>query len=215
LFFVMLSLVVPAIAQVQQRNQIGPKLGLGYYNLSYGSAAKQTGLTQVLDSLQVGYMALDLGVYYKHRLTRELSLVTGIVFGRNQVNYMDNSLPLTAAYHQILFQLNVPVGIEYNIITDNWQPFFGVYLQGSKIMQSKMEYILQQGWNPTITSSYLPANTWLYGVSVSAGAQLPLTEHWTLEPSLVGVYTLRSLMKDGLAQHPYQFSLQAAVLYNF
>ena len=78
-----------------------------------------------------------------------------------------------------------------------------------------MEYILQQGWNPTTTASYLPANTWLYGMSLAAGAQLPLTEHWTLEPSLVGVYTLRSLMNDGITQHPIQFSLQAAVLYNF
>jgi hypothetical protein len=214
LFFLMLVFVVPVIAQVQQRNQIGPKLGIGYYNLAYGRAAKQTDLTLVLDSLQVGNMALDFGVSYKRRLTREISLVTGITLGRNQVNYIDNSLPLTSSYHQILSQVNLPVGIEYNIITEKWQPFFGVYLQGSKIIQSRMEYVLQQSWNPTTTTSYLPSNTWLYGLSVSAGAQLPLTEHWTLEPSLVGIYTLRSLMKNGIAQHPCQVALQMAVLFN-
>lgn len=215
LFILFIVSIIPANAQVQKQNQFGPKFGFGFYNLAYGSEAKQTELTQMLDSLQVGNMSLDFGVSYKRRLTREISFATGLSMGRYQVNYIANSLPLTAAYHQILSQVNVPFGFEYNIITDNWQPFFGIYLQGSKILQSKMEYILQQGWDPTTTASYLPANTWLFGMSASAGAQLPLNEHMTLEPSFIGVYTLRSLMNNGSAQRPYQFSAQAAIMYNF
>jgi opacity protein-like surface antigen len=215
LFFLMLVMAVPAMAQVQQRNQFGPKLALGYYNLAYGSASKQTDLTQQLDSLQVGNVALDFGFSYKRRLTRELSIATGLGLGRYQVNFLENSLPSIAAYHQLLLQVNLPVGLEYNIITENWQPFFGVYLQGSKILQSKMEYILQQGWNPNTTQSYLPANTWLYGMAVSAGAQLPLTDHWTLEPAIWAAYSFKSLMANGAVQRPYQISFQAAVLYNF
>ena len=211
----MLCFTLTSKAQVQKHNQFGPKLGFGYSNLGYGSVAKQTGLTQALDSLQVGSLALDFGFSYKRRITRELSLSTGLTFGRYQVNYHENSLPSTAAYHQILFQVNMPIGLEYNFITDGWQPFVGLYVQGSKIVQSKMEYVLQQGWYPNTTQSYLPANTWLYGMAISAGAQLPLTEHWTLEPAIWAAYSFKSLTSNGAAQRPYQCSLQAALLYNF
>jgi hypothetical protein len=215
LFFLMLVFVVSAMAQVQQRNQLGPKLGFGYYNLAYGGSSKQTELTRTLDSLQVGNTALNIGVSYKRRLTRELSLATGIELGKYQVNYLENSLPSLAACHQKLLQVNVPIGLEYNIITDNWQPFFGVYVQGSKIIQSKMEYILQQGWNANTLQSYLPATTWLYGMAMTVGAQLPLADHLTFEPSLWGVYSFNSLMSNGVAQYPYQLSFKAAVLYTF
>jgi hypothetical protein len=215
LFFLMLVFVVPAMAQVQQRNQLGPKLGFGYYNLAYGSSSKQTGLTRTLDSLQVGNTALNIGVSYKRRLTRELSLATGIELGKYQVNYLENSLPSLAAYHQKLLQLNVPIGLEYNIITDNWQPFFGVYVQGSKIIQSEMDYILQQGWNTTTLQSYLPATTWLYGMAITAGAQLPIADHWTFEPAIWATYSLKSLAANNLIQRPYQLSFQAAILYTF
>ena len=109
----------------------------------------------------------------------------------------------------------MPIGLEYNFITDGWQPFVGLYVQGSKIVQSKMEYVLQQGWNPTTTPSYLPANTWLCGMALAAGAQLPLTDHWTLEPSLLASKSFRSLMNNGTAQRPYQLTFQTALLYNF
>lgn len=215
LFLLVLIATLPLAAQVQQINQLGPKLGLGYYQIAYGSKAQQTNQTIELDSLQKGGLALDFGLAYKRRITRELSLVSGFQFGKYQVRYQENSLPAVATMKQIFYQFNLPIGLEYNFITENWQPFVGCYLNVSKVVKSDMQYILQEVWNETTVATYLPENTLLYGMSFIVGAQLPITDHWTLEPAVLAAASLRNLSQSGLTQRPFNLNFQTTILYNF
>jgi outer membrane protein W len=216
IFLILLLIAaLPLAAQVQQLNQFGPKLGLGYYQIAYGSKTQQTDLTATLDSLQKGGLALDFGMTYKRRITRELSLVTGFQFGKNQVRYQENSLPAVAMMRQVFYQFSLPIGLEYNFITENWQPFVGCYLNATKVVNSDMQYILQEAWNATTIATYLPENTLLYGMSFMVGAQLPMTEHWTLEPAVLAAASLRSLSQSGAAQRPVNLNFQTTILYNF
>jgi hypothetical protein len=131
------------------------------------------------------------------------------------VRYQENSLPAVAMMRQVFYQFSLPIGLEYNFITENWQPFVGCYLNATKVVNSDMQYILQEAWNATTIATYLPENTLLYGMSFMVGAQLPMTEHWTLEPAVLAAVSLRSLSQSGAAQRPVNLNFQTTILYNF
>jgi len=201
-------------AQVQLGNQFGPKLAVGYANLNYASQSGAGSFSQLFDSLQKGGLHMEVGATYKRRISRELSISGSLTVSKYRINYLANSLPSLAACSQNLVQINLPIGIEYNLITENWQPFLGVYLQGAKVIKNSVTYQLQEVWNSVTETSYLPEHTLLYGISLATGAQLPIAKQFTLEPSVFATYSLRSLSSAD-AQKPFNVVFQTTLMYNF
>jgi hypothetical protein len=214
LFFLFWVATTKSYAQVQLGNQLGPKLAVGYANMNYSSLSSATAFSKLFDSLQQGGLHVEVGATYKHRISREFSISGSVSVAQFRINYLANSLPSLAACRQNLVQINLPIGIEYNLITENWQPFFGLYLQGAKIIKSTMTYQLQEVWNSVTETSNLPEHTLLYGISMATGAQLPITKQFTLEPSVFATYSLRSL-SGSAAQRPLNLAFQTTLMYNF
>lgn len=213
LFFVFLGTI--AFAQVQEKNQIGAFYQLGYTAMSYQKSTENPGFNRIMDSLQTGGMAQELGLTYARRLTRELTFVGGLRFQNCRYNFLANSLPGINTYQHILNYMSIPLGMEYNVITETWQPFVGFSVLSSKLIGSQMSYILQEGWNEVQTTAYTPNTTWQFSAAVHLGAQLPFTLKWSIKPSLMLSYSLNSLGASNVPQRPYQLAFQTAVLYNF
>lgn len=213
LFFVFLGTF--SFAQVQEKNQIGAFYHLGFTAMSYQKAAENPGFDRIMDSLQTGGMAQELGLTYARRLTRELTFVGGLRFQNYRYNFLANSLPGLNTYQHILNYVGIPLGLEYNVITETWQPFVGFSVLSSKLIGSHLAYILQEGWNEVQTTAYTPYTTWQFSAAVHMGAQLPVTLKWSIKPSLMLSYSLNSLGASNVPQRPYQLAFQLATLYNF
>jgi hypothetical protein len=214
LILIYLVATITTFAQVQLGNQIGPKLAIGFANINYNTQSGTESFSRLFDSLQQGGLHLEVGACYKHRISREFSISGSVSVAQYHINYLPNSLPSIAACRQNIVQINLPIGFEYNLITEKWQPFFGLYLQGAKIIKSTMTYQLQEVWNSVTETSYLPEYTLLYGISVATGAQLPITKQITLEPSVFATYSWRGLSGKA-AQRPLNMVFQTTLLYNF
>ena len=204
-----------ANAQVQESNQIGVFYHLGYTAMSYQKAADSPGFDRIMDSLQTGGTAQEFGLSYTRRLTRELAFVSGLRFQNYGYNFLENALPGMKTYQHILNYIALPLGLEYNIITDKWQPFFGFTFVTSKLVNSAIAYIPQVGWNEIQLPAYTPNTTWQFSSNVNFGAQLPVTLKWSIKPSVMLSYTLNSIGASNVPQRPYQLAFQTAVLYNF
>ena len=213
LFFVFLGTF--SFAQVQDKNQVGAFYQLGYTAMSYQKSAENPGFNRIMDSLQTGGMAQELGLTYARRLTRELTFVGGLRFQNYRYNFLSNSLPGINTYQHILNYVGIPLGLEYNVITETWQPFVGFSVLSSKLIGSHLAYILQEGWNVVQTTAYTPYTTWQFSAAVHMGAQLPVTLKWSIKPSLMLSYSLNSLGASNVPQRPYQLAFQLAILYNF
>jgi hypothetical protein len=207
LLFYFLCLSNLTNAQVQERNQIGAFYHLGYAAMSYQKSAENPGFNRTLDSLQTGG--------FTRRLTRELSLVSGLGFQNAHYIFLENALTGLKSYRQDLSYIALPIGVEYNIITDKWQPFFGLTILTSKLVNSQISYILQNGWNQEQAIAYTPSTTWQISTSINIGAQLPVTLKWSIKPSVMLSYSINSLGTSLAPQRPYQLAFQTAVLYNF
>ena len=202
-------------AQVQESNQIGVFYHLGYTAMSYQKAAENPGFDRIMDSLQTGGMAQTFGFSYARRLNRELSFVSGLQFQNYRYNFLENALPGMKTYQHVLNYIAVPLGLEYNIITDKWQPFLGFTIVTSKLVDSHVSYVLQNGWNQEQPEGYAPNTTWQMSSALNFGAQLPVTLKWSIKPSVMLSYTLNSLGASNVPQRPYQLAFQLATLYNF
>jgi opacity protein-like surface antigen len=213
LFFVFLGTF--SFAQVQEKSQIGAFYQLGYTAMRYQKSFENPGFNRIMDSLQTGGMAQELGLTYARRLTRELTFVGGLRIQNHRYNFLANSLPGVNTYQHILNYVGIPLGMEYNIITETWQPFVGVSVLSSKLVGSQVAYILQEGWNEVQTATYIPNTNWQFSAAVHMGAQLPVTLKWSIKPSLMLSYSLNSLGATNVPQRPYQLAFQLATLYNF
>ena len=202
-------------AQVQERNQIGGFYHIGYTAITYQKSENNPGFNVLMDSLQTGGLTQVSGLSYTRRLTRELAFVSGLQFHNSRYNYMENTLPGMKTYQHVLNYIALPLGIEYNFITDNWQPFLGFTLVTSKLVETHISYVLQNGWNQEQTEAYAPNTTWQMSTAFQFGAQLPVTLKWSIKPSVILNYTLNSLGTSTVPQRPYQLAYQTAVLYNF
>jgi hypothetical protein len=202
-------------AQVQESNQIGAFYHLGYTAMSYQKAAENPGFNRTMDSLQTGGMAQELDLVYARRLTRELSFVSGLRFQNYRYNFLENALPAMKTYQQVLSYVGIPLGLEYNIITEKWQPFLGLSFVSSKLIDSHISYVLQNGWNQEQVEAYMPNSTWQFSSCLNFGAQLPVTLKWSVKPSVTFSYTLNSIGASNVPQRPYQFAFQLGALYNF
>jgi hypothetical protein len=202
-------------AQVQERNQIGAFYHLSYTAMSYQKSAENPGFNRTMDSLQTGGLAQEFGCTYSQRLTRELAFVSGLQFQNYRYNFLENALPGMKTYQHVLNYIAVPLGLEYNFITDNWQPFLGFTIVTSKLVNSHVSYVLQNGWNQEQTDAYAPNTTWQMSSAFQFGAQLPVTLKWSIKPSVRLNYTLNSIGSSNVPQRPYQLGFQTAVLYNF
>jgi len=202
-------------AQVQERNQIGAFYHLGYTAMSYQKATENPGFDRIMDSLQTGGMAQEFGLSFFRRLTRELSFVSGLHFQNFSYNFLENALPGMKTYQHVLNYMALPLGLEYNFITEKWQPFLGFTLVTSKLVDSHIAYIPQEGWNEIQSSAYTPNTTWQFSSNINFGAQLPVTLKWSIKPSVIFSYTLNSIGSSNAPQRPYQLGFQTAVLYNF
>jgi hypothetical protein len=215
IIFCFLSWSTLTLAQVQESNQIGVSYHFGYTAMSYQKSAENPGFNRTLDSLQTGGFAQAMGMTYTRRLTRELSLVSGLGFQNAHYIFLDNALTGLKSYRQDLSYIALPIGVEYNIITDKWQPFFGLTILTSKLVNSQISYILQNGWSQEQTVAYTPCTTWQISTSINIGAQLPVTLKWSIKPSVMLSYSINSLGTALAPQRPYQLAFQTAVLYNF
>jgi len=204
-----------ANAQVQERNQIGAFYHLGYTAMTYQKAADNPGFNLLMDSLQTGGLAQTSGFSYTRRLTRELAFVSGLQFQNYRYNFLENSLPGMKTYQHVLNYVALPLGLEYNFITENWQPFIGFSLVTSKLVDSHVSYVLQNGWNQEQPEAYAPNTTWQMSSALQFGAQLPVTLKWSIKPCVILSYTLNSLGTSNVPQRPYQLGFQTAMLYNF
>jgi hypothetical protein len=204
-----------ANAQVQEGNQIGAFYHLGYTSMTYQKSADNPGFNLMMDSLQTGGLVQASGLSYTRRLTRELAFVSGLQFQNYRFNFLENALPGMKTYQHVLNYIALPLGLEYNIITDNWQPFFGFTLMTSKRVNSHIAYISQVGWNEIQSSAYTPNSTWQLSSILNFGAQLPVTLKWSIKPSVIVSYTLNSIGSSYVPQRPYQLGFQTAMLYNF
>lgn len=204
-----------ANAQVQESNQIGAFYHLGYTAMTYQKAADNLGFNLLMDSLQTGGLAQAYGFSYTRRLTRELAFVSGLQFQNYRYNFLENALPGMKTYQHVLNYVALPLGLEYNFITENWQPFIGFSLVTSKLVDSHVSYVMQNGWNQEQTEAYVPNTTWQMSSALNFGAQLPVTLKWSIKPSVILSYTLNSLGSSNAPQRPYQLGFQTAVLYNF
>jgi hypothetical protein len=202
-------------AQVQERNQIGAFYHLGYTAMSYQKSAVNPGFNRTMDSLQTGGLAQEFGCTYSHRLTRELSFVSGFYFQNNSYNFLENAFPGMKSYQHVLNYVALPLGLDYNIITDKWQPFLSFTIVTSKLVDSHVSYILQSGWNQEQFAAYTPHTAWQFSSNIILGAQLPVTLKWSIKPSVRFSYTLNSIGARDAPQRPYQLGFQTAVLYNF
>lgn len=213
LFFVFLGTI--SFAQVQEKNQIGAFYQLGYTAMNYQKSMENPGFNRIMDSLQTGGMAQELGLTYARRLTRELTFVGGLRFQNYRYNFIANSLPGINTYQQILNYVAIPLGMEYNVITETWQPFIGFSFVSSYLLRSQISYIPQLGWNEIQTEAYRPNTSIMFGAALNLGAQLPVTLKWSLKPSIMLGYGINSLGTSVAPQRPYQLSFQTAVFYNF
>lgn len=183
--------------------------------MSYQKAAENPDFNRIMDSFQTGGMAQELGLTYARRLTRELSFVSGLHFQNFRYNFLENALPGMKTYQHVLNYIALPLGLEYNFITEKWQPFLGITMVSSKLVDSHIAYIPQVGWNEIQSSAYTPNTTWQFSSNIIFGAQLPVTLKWSVKPSVKFSYTLNSIGSSNVPQRPYQFGFQTAVLYNF
>jgi hypothetical protein len=168
-----------------------------------------------MDSLQTGGLAQAFGLTYSRRLNRELAFVSGLQFQNYRYNFLENALPGMKTYQHVLNYIALPLGLEYNFITDNWQPFLGFTLVTSKLVNSHVSYVLQNGWNQEQPEAYAPNTTWQMSAALHFGAQLPVTLKWSIKPSVMLSYTVNSLGTSNVPQRPYQLGFQTAMLYNF
>jgi hypothetical protein len=168
-----------------------------------------------MDSLQTGGLAQAFGLTYSRRLNRELAFVSGLQFQNYRYNFLENALPGMKTYQHVLNYVALPLGLEYNFITENWQPFIGFSLVTSKLVDSHVSYVLQNGWNQEQPEAYAPNTTWQMSSALHFGAQLPVTLKWSIKPSVILSYTLNSLGTSNVPQRPYQLGFQTAMLYNF
>jgi hypothetical protein len=204
-----------ANAQVQESNQIGAFYHLGYTAITYQKSADNPGFNLLMDSLQTGGLAQAFGLTYSRRLNRELAFVSGLQFQNYRYNFLENALPGMKTYQHVLNYVALPLGLEYNFITENWQPFIGFSLVTSKLVDSHVSYVLQNGWNQEQPEAYAPNTTWQMSSALHFGAQLPVTLKWSIKPSVILSYTLNSLGTSNVPQRPYQLGFQTAMLYNF
>lgn len=212
LFFVFIG--TSSFAQVQQRNQIGAIYHLGYSALNYQKSDDNSGFNKVMDSLQTTGLTQGIGISYVRRLNRELTLLSGLQLQAFRFNFKANTLPSLNKYQQQLDYLSIPLGIEYNYITDTWQPFIGFSIVSSYLIRSQIAYTPQAVWNEIQATSYNPVKSFQMGAVLNIGAQLPVSLKWSFKPSVMLSYGTNSLGTSIAPQRPYQLAFQLAVLNN-